>query len=201
MRTQTSTSAAAAALGCLLAVAHVHASPILPKATVGHGRKGAMDQLLLRPPSPRRLLDEHFSVRHNSQNGAWKAGKTPFSDMSVDEFGCLFGGTPKPTEVAPTLATEWPLQAEWERITAANTTFPDWFDPRRRWHWCPTLSQIRDQGMCGSCWAHGVTEALSDRYCTMANITTSMSAHDVSFCCKGCGAGCGGGDPETAPAL
>ena len=46
--------------------------------------------------------------------------------------------------------------------------------------------------------AHGVTEALTDRYCTMENITTQLSATDVAFCCKSCGAGCGGGDPEKA---
>ena len=146
-----------------------------------------------------RLLSEDFIELHNSNPAStWTAGKTPFSDMTVDEFSAMMGDNPKPTEYKPTLVAEWPLQAEWERMTAANITFPEWFDPRHRWHWCPTLSQIRDQGMCGSCWAHGVTEALSDRYCTMANITTSFSAHDVSFCCKGCGAGCGGGDPEKA---
>eukprot|EP01052_Picozoa_sp_SAG31_P054014 SAG31_NODE_14139_length_825_cov_1.144628_1_plen_103_part_00 len=83
-------------------------------------------------------------------------------------------------------------------IPEQNTTFPDWFDPRHRWQWCPTLFEVRDQGICGSCWAHGVTEALSDRYCTMANITVHLSAKDTAFCCKGCGAGCGGGDPEKA---
>jgi hypothetical protein len=164
-------------------VASAHASPLI----------GAQPKI----SSPRLLADDFIEL-HNAKQSSWTAGKTPFSDMTVDEFGAMMGDNPKPTEVSPTLTAEWPLQGEWERMTAANTTFPDWFDPRHRWHWCPTLSQVRDQGMCGSCWAHGVTEALSDRYCTMANITTSFSAHDVSFCCKTCGAGCGGGDPEKA---
>ena len=103
----------------------------------------------------------------------------------------MMGNNPMPTDpgVAPTLTERWPLQATWERLVRQNVTFPDWFDPRYRWHWCPTLSEIRDQGICGSCWAHGATEALSDRYCTMNNITVQLSATDTSFCCTTCGAG------------
>ena len=97
--------------------------------------------------APKPLVDEDFIESHNSHNGAWKAGATPFAGMTEDDFGALFGATPKPTSETPTLVGEWPLQAEWERMMNSNTTFPDWFDPRRRWHWCPTLSQIRDQGM------------------------------------------------------
>ena len=43
-----------------------------------------------------------------------------------------------------------------------------------------------------------MTEALTDRYCTMANVSVHLSATDTAFCCTACGAGCGGGDPEKA---
>ena len=139
-----------------------------------------------------RLLPEDFIDLHNADpTSTWRAGKTPFSDMSVEDFGRMMGNNPIPTDpdVTPTLTERWPLQATWERLVSQNVSFPDWFDPRYRWHWCPTLSEIRDQGICGSCWAHGATEALSDRYCTMNNITVQLSATDTSFCCTACGAG------------
>ena len=146
------------------------------------------------------LLSAGFIEAHNAQpTKFWVAGDTPFASWSEEDFGRMLGENPNPADGAETTLTEpWPLQATYDRLKAQkNLTFPKWFDPRRRWHWCPTLSQIRDQGICGSCYAHGVTEALSDRYCTMMNITTVLSASDGAFCCKGCGAGCGGGDPEA----
>lgn len=40
---------------------------------------------------------------------------------------------------------------------------PAEFDSRTAWPNCPTISEIRDQGSCGSCWAFGAVEAMSDR--------------------------------------
>jgi cathepsin B len=76
---------------------------------------------------------------------------------------------------------------------------PDTFDSRTQWPNCWTIKQIRDQSACGSCWAFGAVEAISDRYCTFgvaANL--SVSAQDMNSCCDSCGAGCGGGYPAAA---
>jgi len=66
---------------------------------------------------------------------------------------------------------------------------------------CPSLKEIRDQANCGSCWAFGSSEAMTDRICIHSNgaDTTHLSAQDVTSCAKGGTAdiGCGGGVPET----
>ena len=74
----------------------------------------------------------------------------------------------------------------------------DWrTDPRAAQ--CPTVSEIRDQANCGSCWAFGSVEALSDRQCiqTKAAKQVHLSAQDVASCDHLGDMGCSGGVPST----
>eukprot|EP01047_Picozoa_sp_COSAG01_P077955 COSAG01_NODE_14227_length_1480_cov_5.099203_2_plen_103_part_00 len=95
--------------------------------------------LLLPAAAHSRIADDDFIANHNADPAStWVAGRTPFSGMSVDEFGGMFGDTPLPTSAKAQDRRNlgaWPLQATWERMVAQNTTFPDWFDPRYRWSW------------------------------------------------------------------
>ncbi|KAL3104089.1 hypothetical protein niasHS_002116 [Heterodera schachtii] len=77
---------------------------------------------------------------------------------------------------------------------------PESFDARQRWNFCPSISLIRDQSSCGSCWAFGAVEAMSDRTCIASggNIRIALSADDLLSCCHKCGFGCDGGEPLQA---
>lgn len=80
-------------------------------------------------------------------------------------------------------------------------SIPDTFDARKAWPDCPTIREIRDQGNCGSCWAFGAVEAMSDRYCiaSKGRLIVEISAEDLLSCCGlECGNGCFGGFPENA---
>ena len=76
----------------------------------------------------------------NSLNTTWKAAKSPrFKGLSVDNVkrlcGVLEGGPVLPVkEIIPL------------------RDIPDTFDARTQWPNCPSISDIRDQGSCGSCW-------------------------------------------------
>lgn len=76
---------------------------------------------------------------------------------------------------------------------------PDTFDARTNWPSCESvINHVRDQSNCGSCWAHGTTEALNDRICiaTGGQFTTLLSVADTTACCDGNSCvsyGCNGG--------
>lgn len=55
-------------------------------------------------------------------------------------------------------------------LIAAND-LPDNFDARDAWPKCDSIKEVRDQSNCGSCWALGAVEAMSDRYCIASQQT------------------------------
>ncbi|KAG5055987.1 hypothetical protein JHK85_008497 [Glycine max] len=64
---------------------------------------------------------------------------------------------------------------------------------------CQTNFLIKDQGHCGSCWAFGAVESLSDRFCIHFDVNISLSVNDLLACCGFlCGSGCDGGYPLYA---
>jgi len=81
-----------------------------------------------------------------------------------------------------------------------NTPIPDEFDARKQWPDCPTIGDIRDQSNCGSCWAFGAVESISDRICidSKGQDKPHISAVDVMSCCTSCGNGCNGGQSGKA---
>jgi cathepsin B len=87
---------------------------------------------------------------------------------------------------------------------AEPQNLPDSFDSRTNWPHCASIREVRDQAACGSCWAFGAVEAMSDRICIGSNgqETPHLSAEDLLTCCKGfffgCGEGCNGGEPSRA---
>jgi len=77
---------------------------------------------------------------------------------------------------------------------------PPSFDSRTQWPKCTSISHIRDQGNCGSCWAVSAAEVVTDRTCIQGNdaFDSEISAEQVMSCCKSCGDGCQGGYPISA---
>ena len=80
----------------------------------------------------------------------------------------------------------------------SDDSIPDSFDSETNWPQCAkVIGDIRDQSMCGCCWAFAGAEAASDRLCISTNGTVAvpLSAQDVCF-----GAsmdGCQGGQIDT----
>jgi len=83
----------------------------------------------------------------------------------------------------------------------ALKTLPSDFDARAQWgSMCPTVNEVRDQAACGSCWAFGAVESMTDRICisSAGKNNAYLAAEDLVSCCDSCGMGCEGGYPAAA---
>lgn len=145
------------------------------------------------PPEPSVLVDplsDDFIDHINSLNTTWKAHRNFGNDIPLREIKKLMG-------VRRSLENFRLPEKSMEDI---DIEIPEEFDPREQWPECPTLKEIRDQGSCGSCWAFGAVEAMSDRVCIHSKGKTHFhfSAEDLLTCCSSCGFGCNGGEPGAA---
>lgn len=140
--------------------------------------------------TPEPLTDAFINLINIKQD-TWKAGRNFPTHTNFNHIKKLMGALPD--ENIKRLASV-------KHSSTVIDSLPENFDPRDKWPDCPTLNEIRDQGSCGSCWAFGAVEAMTDRVCTYSNGKTHFhfSAEDLLSCCPICGLGCNGGMPTLA---
>lgn len=139
---------------------------------------------------PFHPLSDEFINHINNRQSTWIAGRNFARDISMNYIRKLMGVHP--------LAKLHRLPPKIHNLEESD--LPDEFDARQQWSHCPTILEIRDQGSCGSCWAFGAVEAMSDRICIHSGGKTHFrfSAEDLVSCCSSCGMGCNGGFPGQA---
>lgn len=136
-------------------------------------------------------LSDEFIDHINAIQSTWKAGRNFHRNTSRSFLKSLMGVHPD--------SHMFKLPALTHEI-GDDEQLPTNFDSRTNWPDCPTIREIRDQGSCGSCWAFGAVESMSDRQCIHSNGAHSFhySAEDLVSCCITCGMGCNGGFPGMA---
>jgi cathepsin B len=140
----------------------------------------------------RLFLDFQSIIDHvNDNQKSWKAGHNNYFDgMDLEQVKHLMGTLETPEHLKLPLKNIEPLQ-----------DIPEEFFSAQAWPNCESIKEVRDQSTCGSCWAFGAVEAISDRICIASGqkLQTRISAEDLLTCCgAGCGNGCNGGYPSGA---
>ncbi|XP_019155669.1 PREDICTED: cathepsin B [Ipomoea nil] len=140
---------------------------------------------------PKILQDEIVKTVNENPEAGWKADMNPrFSDFTVSQFKRLLGAKKAPKS----LLKRTPVATHDKQIELPKT-----FDARTAWPQCVSIADILDQGHCGSCWAFGAVESLTDRFCIHYGTNVTLSVNDLLACCGFmCGEGCDGGYPIAA---
>lgn len=147
---------------------------------------------MLREEMPLNL-HRHIEVVNSNPNSNWVAGfNDKFEGASKKEVQRLMGTV---------VDEDWTYKAHVKETVSAD--LPDTFDARTAWPECESvINHVRDQSNCGSCWAHGTTEAFNDRLCIKSGgkFLNLLSVSDTTGCCNGvqCQSfGCNGGQVGT----
>lgn len=111
----------------------------------------------------------------------------PFKNWSENDIKSLLG--------LSTLSLKDTSDIRYDLEDASD--LPENFDSREQWPEC--IHPIRDQGHCGSCWAHAASEVLSDRFCIASNNTVNVVLSPQDFVsCDWFDHGCNGGILTTS---
>jgi cathepsin B len=125
----------------------------------------------------------------NMKQSSWIAGANAFfHNKTIDSARKLMGFKPRAEKRLRVLSRD-----------LSNVQIPTSFNSATNWPQCKTIGTIYNQAECGSCWAFGCVEAVSDRFCIhqpRGYNATLLSFQDETSC--GPCDGCEGGDPGDA---
>ena len=134
--------------------------------------------------------DEVVAFNKHAQRSYTK-GINHMADWSAEEIKALRGARPTP-EYKPKHQVAYQASPKGPAAVAADV---DW-----RKAFPPVLTTVKDQGMCGDCWSHAVTEAIESAYAQATGDLYVLSQQQLTSCVPAvqtCG-GCDGFFPQYA---
>jgi len=128
---------------------------------------------------------------NNKRMGFDHYGLTKFADMTPEEFKKIYLNANHKNRVGghPFIPKENVLPVSTAHTVAAGY---DW-----RNHNPKVVTDVYDQGQCGSCWAFSATENIESMWALGGNDLVSLSREQIVDC-DTVDQGCGGGDTPTA---
>jgi len=132
-------------------------------------------------------------ILHNSDPvRTWNLTVNKFTDRTEDELKAMRGGRYAPREIKN-------YEKPKPEVSKFDTHAPINID----WRTKGVITNVKNQGMCGSCWTFGAAETLESYWALAGNPLTVLSEQQILDCTpnpNGCGGtgGCEGGTVELA---
>ncbi|CUG93281.1 cathepsin-L cysteine peptidase, putative, partial [Bodo saltans] len=132
-------------------------------------------------------------LTHNKDTTrSYKQGVNYFTDLDESELSAMRGGRFEPSYAGKYAA------AQVRKTKDAVVSLPPSVDYRTRLP--AVLTAVKDQGNCGDCWAHAVTEAIESAYAIATGELFVLSQQQVTSCTPPLGTcySCNGSYPSVA---
>merc|ERR1740138_518705 len=157
------------------------------------GECGIDDMVTFSPPDAKwsqgsapSADQDMVAVIKNTPGVLWTAGKNP--KLEGGALKVLAGVTPEAMAKRAEFAKTY-------KPSLKGMAIPESFDSETNWPQCAkVIGDIRDQSMCGCCWAFGAASAASDRLCIATNASTMVPLSAQDICFGASDDGCNGGD-------
>ncbi|CUF20208.1 cysteine peptidase, putative [Bodo saltans] len=121
-------------------------------------------------------IETHYALFNVNSGASYKKGVNHLTDLTAPELAAMNGRLPNSQVQQPAPSATY---------SAAGATLPASVDYRNVGTLTggnPVLTAVKDQGMCGSCWAHAATESIETHYALATGQLYTLSQQQVTSC-------------------